>query len=255
MPDPSEPARPAPGAPPAARSLPKRFYTLAAATPQEGGYGLALDGRPARTPGRKALVLPTRALADAVVAEWNAQVDVVDPSRMPFTRLANTAIDGVADQIDAVRTDLARYATSDLVFYRAGEPDRLIAAQAAAWDPVLAWVRAELGAQFVMSVGVSFVQQPDIALARIRKALDAEASPFALAALHVITTLTGSILIALMHAADALDAEAAWQAAHVDEHHQEQIWGLDYEAAERRAARRAEFDSASRLMALAREGA
>lgn len=254
MPESNQSPPPMPGRAPAPPALPKRFYALATAERQEGGYGLALDGKPARTPGRKALVLPVRALADAIAAEWNAQVDVIDPSRMPLTRLSNTAIDGVAEQIDAVRADLARYATSDLVCYRAGSPDALIDAQAKAWDPVLAWIRSELGAQFVMSVGVNFVQQPEIALARVRKVLDAESSPFALAALHVITTLTGSLLIALMHGAGALDVEAAWQAAHVDELHQETFWGLDYEAAERRAARRAEFGTASQLLALVRAG-
>lgn len=253
MPDPDDAPR-RPGRPPAPAALPKRFYALAAAEPQAGGgYALALDSKPARTPGRNPLAVPGRALADAIAAEWNDQTEVIDPARMPLTRLANTAIDGVAAEFDAVRADLARYAGSDLVCYRAGAPDRLVAAQAEAWDPVLAWVRAELGAQFVMSVGVNFVQQPEIALARVRNALDAETSPFALAALHVMTTLTGSVLIVLMHAAGALDAEAAWQAAHVDEFHQEMFWGLDYEAAARRAARRAEFGTASRLLALVRE--
>jgi chaperone required for assembly of F1-ATPase len=252
MPESDDSAPRRPGQPPAPPALPKRFYTLASAEPGEGGFNLVLDGRPARTPARQPLAVPGRALADAIAAEWNEQVDVIDPARMPLTKLANTAIDGVAGQIDAVRADLARYATSDLVCYRAGEPDSLIAAQNEAWDPVLAWSRQELRAQFVMSVGVSFVQQPEIALARIRATLDAEPSPFALAALHVLTTLTGSILIALMHDKGALDVDAAWHAAHVDEHHQERLWGQDYEAAQRREARRAEFGAASRLLGLVR---
>lgn len=231
---------------------PKRFYAQAKAVPGEGGFVLALDDRPARTPGRAALVLPTLALGDAVAAEWNAQGPTIDPAAMPLTRLANTAIDGVAATAGEVREDIARYAGSDLVVYRAGDPERLVADQAAAWDPVLDWARDALGARFVLREGLMFVEQPASSLARIRSRLDGETSPFALAALHVMTTLTGSALIALMHAAGALDLDAAWQAAHVDEFHQESRWGADDEALDRRRRRQAEFATASRMLMLSR---
>jgi chaperone required for assembly of F1-ATPase len=191
-------------------------------------------------------------MGDALAAEWNAQGETIDPASMPLTKLANTAIDGVANEIEAVRKDIARYAASDLVYYRAGEPDRLVRAQEAAWDPVLAWARDTLGVTLVMSVGVTFVQQPAPALARIREVLDEEQSPFALAALHVMTSLTGSVLIALMHAAGAVDVEQAWDIAHVDERHQESFWGEDWEAMQRRERRQAEFRAASLFLALSR---
>ncbi|HEY0354359.1 MAG TPA: ATP12 family protein, partial [Enterovirga sp.] len=191
-------------------------------------------------------------LGEALAAEWNAQGETIDPASMPLTKLANTAIDGVAAETEAVRADIARYAGSDLVYYRAGEPDGLVRAQEAAWDPVLAWARDALGAMLVTSVGITFVQQPEIALARIRAVLEDEQSPLALAALHVMTTLTGSVLIALMHAAGAIDAERAWDVAHVDEHHQESFWGEDLEAAQRRERRQAEFRAASSFLALSR---
>jgi chaperone required for assembly of F1-ATPase len=233
-------------------SLPKRFYKEAAPQAEDGGYVLTLDGRPARTPGRKPLVVPGRDLAQAIAAEWNAQGESIDPASMPLTKLANTAIDGVAAEVEAVRADIARYAASDLVYYRAGEPDRLVRAQEAAWDPVIAWARESLGATLVMSVGITFVEQPEAALARIRAVLDSEQSPFALAALHVLTTLSGSVLIALMHAAGAIDADKAWAIAHVDEHHQESFWGEDLEAAQRRERRQAEFRAASSFLGLSR---
>jgi chaperone required for assembly of F1-ATPase len=234
--------------------LPKRFYKDAVAEAREGGFALLLDGRGARTPGRNPLVVPSRALADAMAAEWNAQGEVIDPATMPLTKLANTTIDGVAPAMESIRNDIARYASSDLVCYRAGDPDRLVAAQTAAWDPVLAWARDHLGAQFVMSVGVIFVQQPELALSRIRARLGDETSPYALSALHVFTTLTGSLLIALMVAEEAIEPEAAWRAAHVDEFHQESLWGEDYEAAQRRANRHAEFMNAVSFLKLSRAG-
>jgi chaperone required for assembly of F1-ATPase len=236
----------------AAPSVTKRFYEHAGIAEGEGGFTLTLDGRPARTPGRSRLALPTRALAEAVAAEWQAQGPSIDPTTMPLTRLANSTIDGVAPRLDEVREDLVRYAGSDLVVYRAAEPERLVAEQAAAWDPVHAWARDDLGAHFVLSEGVMFVEQPDEAVSAVRKEIVREPSAFALAGLHVMTTLTGSVLIALMQAAGRLSVEEAWRAAHADELFQESRWGQDHEASERRRLREAEFRSASRFVELAR---
>jgi chaperone required for assembly of F1-ATPase len=229
---------------------PKRFYRDATAEERNGVVSLLLDGRPARTPARRELSVPTRALGEALAGEWQAQGAELDPGTMPLTRLVNSAIDGVADRREAVVDDLVRYAGSDLLCYRAGEPERLVAAQGAAWDPVLAWAREALGARFHLGEGVMHVQQPAEAVAAVREALGRVRSPFALAALHAMTTLTGSVLLALAHAAGALDADAAWEAAHVDERHQESLWGEDEEALERRARREAEFRAASDLYRL-----
>ena len=232
---------------PVAPSLPRRFYAQATAEAGEGGYLLKLDGRSARTPARAPLALPTPELAEAIAAEWNRQVD---PATMPLTKLANTVIDGVAIQADGVRDEIVRYAGSDLVFYRAGEPDALVSVQSAAWDPVLAWAREALGARFVLSEGVMFVEQSAAALAQVRSALPGAEKPFRLAALHVLTTLSGSALIALMHAAGSLDVGEAWRIAHVDETYQESRWGADAEALARRAHREAEFRAASTILTL-----
>jgi chaperone required for assembly of F1-ATPase len=231
-------------------ALPKRFYKTAEIEEREGAFQLVLDGRPARTPAKNPIAVPTRALGEALSEEWNRQGAEIDPSAMPVTRIVNSAVDGVAPRREAVIADIAKYAGSDLVCYRADEPERLVADQAAAWDPVLSWARETLGAQFFLSEGIVHVEQPRAAIDAVRARLEETSSPFALAALHVMTTLTGSVLIALAHAAGRLDAHAAWAAAHVDERHQESLWGEDDEALRRRAAREAEFQAASRVYAL-----
>lgn len=228
--------------------LPRRFYETASAAPQEGGgFALHLDGRPAKTPGKRPLVAPTAEAGAAVAAEWAAQGERIDPGTMPLTRLLNSAIDGVAQTPAPVADEVVKYASSDLVCYRAGEPDALVAAQAAAWDPVLAIARERWGARFLLAEGVMFVDQPPEALDAVAARVARETSPFALAALNVMTTLTGSALIALAVADAALSPEDAWQAAHVDELHQERVWGADAIATARREGRRREFEAAALL--------
>jgi chaperone required for assembly of F1-ATPase len=165
--------------------------------------------------------------------------------------MVNSAIDGVSARRQEVVDDLVKYAGSDLICYRAAEPDRLVRAQNAAWNPVLEWSRDTHGARFALAEGVMHVTQPGAATDAIGAALEAIRSPFQLAALHVMTTLTGSVLIALAHAAGRLDPDEAWAAAHVDEHHQESIWGEDHEAMLRRRDREADFRAASDAFALA----
>ncbi|MBY0299459.1 MAG: ATPase [Methylobacterium sp.] len=231
-------------------ALPKRFYAEAGVVEAEDGHRLVLDGRPARTPGRRMVAVPQAALAQALAQEWGAQGEVIDPSRMPLTRLVNTALDGVSAQREAVAADIAAYAGSDLLAYRAGDPERLVASQSAAWDPVLDWARQALGARFTLSEGVMHVAQPEESLAAVQRAVAAVESPLALTGLHVLTTMTGSVLLALAVLHRHLTAEAAWEAAHVDETFQASVWGRDEEAEARRAARKAEFDAAARLVAL-----
>jgi chaperone required for assembly of F1-ATPase len=195
--------------------------------------------------------VPTRGLAEAMAEEWRGQGGEIDPSTMPITRIVNSAIDGVAPRRAEVVDDLVRYAGSDLVYYRAGEPERLAKSQDDAWSPVLDWAKRAHGARFVLGEGVMHVTQPDEAVAAIRGAIEQVRSPFALAALHVMTTLSGSVLIALAHAAQRMDADQAWAAAHVDELYQESVWGEDYEAMERRRRREADFKAASTVYRLA----
>ena len=234
-------------------ALPKRFYKEAGVEERHGLFHLTLDGRPAKTPGRQTLAVPSRDLAEAMAEEWAGQGQEIDPSTMPVTRIVNSAIDGVAPRRAEVVDDLVRYAGSDLVYYRAGDPERLARSQDAAWSPVLDWAREERGARFTLAEGVMHVTQPEEAVAAIREAVEEVKSPFALAALHVMTTLSGSVLIALAHAAQRLDVDQAWAAAHVDELFQESVWGEDYEAVERRRRREEDFRAASRVYRLAGE--
>jgi chaperone required for assembly of F1-ATPase len=215
-----------------------------------GEFRILLDGRPIKTPARRTLAAPTRALADSIAAEWEAQRDVIDPARMPLTRLANSIIDGVADAPAAVAAEIEKYLATDLVVYRAERPDGLVARQAAAWDPVLAWAHEALGARFVPAQGMVYVAQPAPALAAASAAIPRATSRdlWRLGAMHAITTLTGSALIALALAHGALTVDQAWAAAHVDEDWNMDFWGRDEAALERRALRFAEMQAAALVL-------
>ena len=170
---------------------------------------------------------------------------------MPATRLAMSAIDMVAANSEAVAADIVKYAGSDLLCYRAGGPASLVSRQAALWDPVLARAHAELGAPFMLAEGVVFVPQPEASIAAMAQAVADYSNPLALAALHVMTTLSGSALLALAVARGWMSAAEAWQAAHVDEEAQIAVWGEDEAAMARRAARQRDFLAASELLQLA----
>jgi chaperone required for assembly of F1-ATPase len=230
----------------------RRFYKAVELGEAEGRHALMLDGRRARTPGRNPLSAASRALMLEVAAEWERQSETIDPVDMPLTRLLNSAIDGVADTMAETRADILSYAGSDLLCYRAEEPENLVARQAHAFDPVLGWAAESLGARFHVTSGVMHVVQPPEALAAIGAALDAYNDPIALAALSVMTTLTGSALLALAVARGFLSAEAAWRAAHIDEDFQAERWGEDAEAMARGKARRREFEAAATALALTR---
>ncbi len=229
----------------------KRFYQVAQAIQGPEGFGLTLDGRPARTPARRLLAVPSKLIAEAMAVEWNAQRDDIDPARMPVTRLVNSALDGVATMPNAVAEDAARYARSDLICYRADAPQRLVDWQNARWDPVLGWVQREWDARFTTSQGIVFTEQPEASIEAIRRAVARIESPLALAGLHAMTTLTGSVLLALAVSHGHLGARDAWAAAHVDEDFQAEVWGADDEALQRRASRWAEMQAA---VLLAMEG-
>lgn len=208
---------------------------------------IRLDDRPVRTPGRTPLALPTRAAAEAVAAEWAAVADMVDPRAMPLTGLANAAIDRIAPDPAHFAEGLARYGESDLLCYRADDPAELAARQAATWDPVIAWARARYDIAVETTAGIIHRPQPPATLARLGDAV-AALDPFAMAALSPLVTLTGSLLLALALVEEAFDADTIWAAAHVDEDWQVERWGEDILAAERRTARRAEFDAALRFL-------
>jgi chaperone required for assembly of F1-ATPase len=228
----------------------KRFYKQASVGEMDGGFVLLLDGKTAKTPAKKRLVVPGHALAQAIAAEWDAQGSEIDPEKMPLTRLANLAIDRVEEEAASIREEIVRYASSDHVLYRADEPEGLVALQATHWDPILEWARSALGARFILAEGINFAAQPEAALAVVRAEAEKWPVPFALASLASLTSLAGSALIALALARGRLTAVEAWNAAHVDEDWNARQWGEDNEDTSRRAQRFSEFEAAAKMLVL-----
>ncbi|MEO0487137.1 MAG: ATP12 family protein [Pseudomonadota bacterium] len=227
----------------------KRFWTDATVEEAADGYRILLDGRGVKTPGRAALAVPTRPMAEAIAAEWAAQDDEIDPLSMPATRAANSAIEKITPQRDAVVETLAEYGASDLICYRAERPQALVARQAQAWDPLLDWAADALGARLTTTAGVMFQPQPADALAALRAPLDA-ATVFELAGLHDLIMLSGSLVIGLK-AREVDDPGALWAASRVDEIYQADEWGYDEEAVAFAAGKEAAFRAAHRFYQLA----
>jgi chaperone required for assembly of F1-ATPase len=227
----------------------RRFYREATISRDDAGYALRLDGKAARTPGKKPLAVTHAGLAEAIRDEWQGQGEYLDAATMPATRLANTAIDGVAPNMQAVRDEVAAYGGTDLICYRAAEPESLVAREREMWDPILKAAERRLRCRFVLAEGVMHVAQPEPALAAVRTAVAAYDEPFRLTALHVATALTGSALIALLLGDGVIDEGTAWAAAHVDEDFQISRWGEDFDAQTRREKRRLEFRTAALVLA------
>jgi chaperone required for assembly of F1-ATPase len=210
---------------------------------------VALDGKPVRTPGRAPLALPTPALAEAVADEWRAVGETIDPRNMPLTGLANAAIDRIAPDPAPFATGLAAYGESDLLYYRAEDPEPLVTRQAESWDPLLEWARGRYDIHFETATGVMHRAQPEATIARLAEAVGA-LDGFRLAGLSPIVTVSGSLVGALALLEGAVAAETLWQAAMVDELWQAEQWGEDELAIQARDAHRADFDAGARFLAL-----
>ncbi|WP_192181201.1 ATP12 family chaperone protein [Mesorhizobium amorphae] len=228
--------------------LPKRFYKDVSVVPADEAFAVHLDGKPVRTPGKALLVLPTEQAAALVAGEFDAQGETIAPVSMPVMRLVNTAIDGVASDPQAVLEDILRFASSDLLCYRADAPQGLVDRQNELWDPVIDWARTALGARFNLAEGIIHVEQPRETIAVLGVHLAQRKEPLRLAAIHVMTSLTGSALLALAVDFGELDGEAAWAAGHVDEDWQVEHWGQDAEAVARRSARKRDMMAAVGLL-------
>lgn len=232
----------------------KRFYKDVSLAQAEGGHAVLLDGRPVKTPAGNGLILPTETLAAAIAAEWRAQGEQVIPTAMPLLRLANTVIDGVATRRGEVTDAVMRFADNDLLCYRAHQPPDLAARQSAGWDPWLDWARRRHGAHMTLAVGLNHVDQTPEALAALRQAVD-QLDLFTLGALHVIASITGSLVLALAVADGAANGAQVFQLSRIDETYQAEKWGEDAEAAKRATALAHELDKAVELMAAARHSA
>ena len=229
----------------------KRFYKEAKVTAADDEFGVQLDGKPLLTPGKRALRVPSRALAEAIAAEWQGQGVTVKPLELPLTRLVSTALDRVEPRRADVIGEIAKYATTDLLCYRADEPRELIERQAQIWQPLLDWTEARFAAPLTVTQGVLPVAQDPATLAAIERAIAAHDS-LQLVALHLATTACGSVVLGLALLAERLSAEEAFAAAALDESFQIERWGEDAEQTQRRAALKEDIALAARFAALLR---
>lgn len=230
------------------KPLPKRFYKDVTVSEADGSHAILLDGRGIKTPARNALAVPTAAIAELVAGEWAGQGEFIDPGSMPITRLANTAIDGIAKDQEAVFQDILKFSTTDLLCYRADAPEGLVARQAASWDPLIEWAAEDLGARFILIEGVIHQEQAAAAVEAFSERLRRYDTPMQLACLHTMTTLMGSAILTLALADGRISLDEAWALAHLDEDWTIEHWGSDFEAEHRRAARLAEMQAAGRAL-------
>lgn len=230
----------------------KRFWKEAGVVEEEGGFGVRLDGRVVRTPAKAPLIVPTRALAQAIATEWDAQESKIDPNTMPFTRSANAAIDKVARQQAEVAEMLAAYGDSDLICYRAASPVELVEKQAAAWDPLLDWTESVLSAKLLAVEGMVHVPQDPQALARLKAHVEA-LDVWALTAFHDLVSISGSLVIGFAALDGLYPADVLWTLSRVDETWQAEQWGKDEEAAEVAARKESDFLHAKQFHDLSRK--
>ena len=228
---------------------PRRFYETAEAVEAAGGHGIALDGKPVRTPAGRPLAVPRGALARAVAEEWAAQGETIDRDTMPLTRLVCTGLDLVPERRPEIVAEVAAYAETDLVCYRTDEPPTLARRQSAAWEPLVAWADARFGARLAVTTSITPLAQAQEALDALRDAVAGE-DDFALAGLSTATRAFGSLVIALAMRAGRLDAGAAADASLVDERYQLERWGDDAELAARCARVARDAADADRLFRL-----
>ncbi|HHC29946.1 MAG TPA: ATPase, partial [Rhodobacterales bacterium] len=232
----------------------KRFWTNTEVVEAEGGgYAIALDGRAVRTPAKAALTVPTRALAEAIAGEWEAQEGELRPDTMPLTRTANSAIDKVAAQHEEVAALLAAYGETDLLCHRADTPRELVQRQAEAWDPMLDWAAKNLGARLVCTTGLIPAQQPQGALEALTQRVRAF-SAFQLAAFHDLVSLSGSLILGFAAVDTVSDVETIWAISRIDESWQAEQWGEDEEAAAHAALKKCAFLDAMQFFSLLGDG-
>jgi chaperone required for assembly of F1-ATPase len=229
----------------------KRFYKETGVDAGDGGFRVLLDGKPMRTPAKAVLVVPGEPLAEAIAEEWRAVPadGELKPSQLPLTRLAATGLDRVANQRVAVIDDTAKYGASDLLCYRASDPESLVRRQADLWQPLLDWARERYGADLAVGSGTTFIAQTPVSLTRLTQAVAAH-SDLALSALYNLTHVAGSLVIALAVSEARLDAAQAFEAAQLDELFQIERWGEDPLATQRHEDIRKDMAAMARFLAL-----
>lgn len=227
----------------------KRFWTSAAVEEVNGGWTIALDGRRVKTPVRTELIVPTKALADAIAAEWNDVGEDIDPRAMPLTGLANAAIDRIAADPARFAKDLAKYAEADLLCYRANGPETLVKRQAEQWDSLLDWARRRYDVDFAVGDGIIHIPQAPQTVERLGRAV-AALGPFHLAGLSPMVTIGGSLVTALAVLEGAVPAQLGWDAVSLDDRWQIEQWGADADAVKALENREADFLLPARFLSL-----
>lgn len=225
----------------------KRFWKNAEIVSEGDQFAIALDGRPVNTPSKRKLVLPTESMARHIAAEWDAQAEKVDPTTMPWTRSANSALDKVPDQRGEVEAHLKAYADTDLLSYRANGPAELISRQAEGWDPIVKWVEAEFKIRISVTQGVMPVKQDPIYINRLALFMS-PMNHFALTGFHDLVTLSGSYFLAVAAANKVVESEDAWALSRIDEAWQIEQWGVDEEAAKQATSKKVAFFHASEFL-------
>lgn len=227
----------------------KRFWTSVSVGEEGGAWGVRLDGRPVKTPARLPLHVPTRALAEAIGEEWNALGTTIDPRALPLTGIANAALDRVAPDQPSFAAALAKYAQADLACYRAEGPETLVRRQEREWDKLLGWARRRYDVDFVITSGLTHVEQPAATVDRLTHAISV-LDPFRLAGLSPLVTLSGSLVAALGILERAMAPDEIWDAVSLDEQWQLERWGADAEAEAALHNRRRDFFSGVRFLDL-----
>lgn len=229
----------------------KRFYQQAQVAEHDGDFVVQLDGKTLQTPAKRELLVPTRALAEAIAAEWEGQGDTVDPLALPLTRLVSTAVDWVVPRRRDVVAEIAKYAETDLLCYRAAEPPELVERQRGTWQPLLDWAAERYDAALAITQGITPVPQAPAALAAIERAVAAH-DAMALVALHLAASCCGSVVLGLALLAGEITPDEAFAAAQLDESYQMERWGEDAEQTRRRAALKEDIALAASFAGLLR---
>ena len=218
----------------------KRFYKKVEVSSTHEGFLITLDTKALLSPGKSKLVLPTKALADAIADEWGNQATNIIPSTMPFMTLSATAIDRVRPKPNDTIDEILNFLQTDLLCYRAEEPEALVLEQDQLWKPLLDWCEGLLGSAFNVTSGIMPVMQTPKLISSAQKILESY-NEFELLGLHQFTSISGSAVIGLSLLEHQIELEAACQAAFVDDYFQINNWGEDAEASLRIANRRREM--------------
>ena len=208
---------------------PKRFWKKVDVVSLEKGFCIKLDAKILKTPAKKEMLLPTNALAKKIAAEWDRQVDEIDPNSMPFTKSANAALDKVIEQFEEVNSLVGDYGDTDLLYYRADSPAELKIRQESSWDPIIDWAEKNFEVKINCGTGILYIPQERELIYKLSKEISVLSS-FQLTGLYDIVSITGSLILGLATINGRLSAEEAFNLSRIDELWQIDQWGVDEEA-------------------------